>query len=185
MIRPPVRRAVDSSRLKRLVAVALMAATLGACMSSTGPGKNDPLPVKSRQEALDWARQLMAHVAQSAGIQINGEPEEIGFSPCVGRNGESAPDDRYTLLYFVHSDVPGIARHNEVVRSARDLLTQEGLTITDFREATDEKPFAALGARHPTSRYYATVDSTSDKRMALSVTTPCLMPPSSSPSATG
>ncbi|WP_157855136.1 hypothetical protein [Kitasatospora purpeofusca] len=149
-------------------------------MSSTTPGKNDPLPVKSRQEALDWARQLMAHVTQSAGIRINDEPEEIGFNPCVGKNGESAPDDRYTLLYFVHSDVAGIARHNEVVRSTRDLLAGEGLTITEFREATAEKPFAALGARHPASRYYATVDSTSDKRMALSVTTPCLMPTSGS-----
>ncbi|WP_344331224.1 hypothetical protein [Kitasatospora putterlickiae] len=154
-------------------------------MSSPGTGKNDPLPVKSRQEALDWARQLIAHVAQTAGIEINSEPEQILFNPCVGRNGESAPDDRYTLLYSVHSDVPGIERHNEVVRSARDLWTKEGLKISEFREATDATPSAALGARHPDSRYFATVDSTSDKRMALGVTTPCLMPTSASPSAAG
>ncbi|MER6363303.1 hypothetical protein [Kitasatospora sp. NPDC001527] len=152
-------------------------------MSSPGTGKNDPLPVKSRQEALDWARQLIAHVAQTAGIEINSEPEQILFNPCVGRKGESAPDDRYTLLYSVHSDVQGIARHNEVIRSARDLWTKEGLKISDFREATEATPFAALGARHPGSRYFATVDSTGDKRMALGVTTPCLMPPSASPSA--
>ncbi|MFE7563682.1 hypothetical protein [Kitasatospora sp. NPDC057500] len=183
MTHPSTRRSDGGIRLRRIVAIALMAVTLGACMSSPGTGKNDPLPVKSRQEALDWARQLMAHVAQSAGIGINSEPEQVLFNPCVGRNGESAPDDRYTLLYSVHSDVPGTARHNEVVRSARDLLTKEGLRISSYREATDAEPFAALGARHPESRYFATVDSTGDTRMALGVTTPCLMPPSASPSA--
>ncbi|MFD8316952.1 hypothetical protein [Kitasatospora purpeofusca] len=150
-------------------------------MSTPTPGKYDPLPVKSRQESLDWARQLIAHVAQTAGIEINGEPEEILFSPCIGKNGESALDDRYTLLYSVHSDVPGTTRHNEVVRRARDLLTGQGLKVTDFREATDAKPYATFTARHPESRYVTDIDSTSDKRMVLGVTTPCLMPPSASP----
>ncbi|MFD9594530.1 hypothetical protein ACFWA9_17470 [Kitasatospora sp. NPDC059973] len=148
-------------------------------MSSPGTGKNDPLPVKSRQEALDWARQLMAHLAQTAGIQVNGEPEETRFTPCTGRNGESAPDDRFTLAYFVHSDVPA-ARHNEVVRSVRDLLKIEGLTVSGYRETSTAPANSTVTARHPESRYVATVFSTGDARMALSVTTPCLMPPTAS-----
>ncbi|MEU6234360.1 hypothetical protein [Kitasatospora sp. NPDC047058] len=185
MTRPSTRRSDTGTgtRLKRLLAVALMVATLGACMSNPGTGKYDPLPVKSQQETLDWARQLIAHLVQTVGIEINSEPEEAGFHPCIGRNGESAPDGRYTLLYFVHSDVPG-ARHNDVVRSARDLLTKEGLKVTVYREATDTKPSVALWTRHPESNYTVRVDSTSDKRMALSVTTPCLMPPSASPAPT-
>ncbi|MFJ9951243.1 hypothetical protein [Kitasatospora sp. NPDC091207] len=177
------RRPAAGTRLKRLLAVVLMAVTLGACMSSPGTGKNDPLPVKSRQETLDWARQLMGHLAQKADIRINGEPEEAGFSPCVGRNGESAPDDRYTLLYFVHSDVPG-ARHNDVVRTVRDLLKNEGMVISSYHETSTTPPNSTVTARHPESRYVATVFSTGDTRMALSVTTPCLLPPSASPTAT-
>ncbi|MER6400533.1 hypothetical protein ABT263_31495 [Kitasatospora sp. NPDC001603] len=123
------------------------------------------------------ARQRMAHLAQTAGVQINGEPEAADFHRCVGENGEQAPDDRFTLLYAVHGDVPG-ARHNEVVRRARDVLMKEGLAITVFQEATEAKPYATLSARHPESRYVAAVDSTSGSRMALSVTTPCLVPPS-------
>ncbi|MFB7617095.1 hypothetical protein [Kitasatospora sp. NPDC056181] len=183
MTRPSTRRSTAGTRLRRLLAVTLMAATLGACMSSPGTGKNDPLPVKSREEALDWTRQLLTHLAQTAGIQINSEPEQATFSPCVGKNGESAPDDRFTLLYFLHSDVPA-ARHNEVLRSVRDTLTKEGLTVTVYREATDAKPYAAFSARHPQSRYVTGVDSTDDTRMALSVTTPCLMPPTTSASPT-
>ncbi|MEU6235606.1 hypothetical protein [Kitasatospora sp. NPDC047058] len=184
MTRPFVRRSATGIRLQRLMAVALMTAALGACMSSRpDSGKDDPLPVQSRQEALDRARRLLAHVADSTGIRLNSEPEEITFTSCVGKNGEPAPDDRFTLLYFVHSDVPG-ARQNEVVRSTRDMLTKEGLKIITYREASDTKPYAALSARHPESRYVTGVDSTSDVRMALSVTTPCLMPPAASPTTT-
>ncbi len=60
--------------------------------------------------------------------------------------------------------------------------TGQGLKVTDFREATDAKPYATFTARHPESRYVTDIDSTSDKRMVLGVTTPCLMPPSASPS---
>ncbi|WP_405359213.1 hypothetical protein OG535_08225 [Kitasatospora sp. NBC_00085] len=183
MNRPSTYPSVTHIRLKRFMAVALMAATLGACMSSPGTGKNDPLPVKSRQEALDWARQLMAHLAQTAGIEINSEPEQITFSPCIGRNGESAPDDRYTLLYFAHSDVPA-ARQNDVVRSVRDLLTNEGLRISSYHETPATQPNSTVTARHPDSRYVTTVFSTDDTRMALSVNTPCLLPPTASASPT-
>ncbi|MFJ9844587.1 hypothetical protein ACIRYZ_29885 [Kitasatospora sp. NPDC101155] len=175
---------VTGTRLKQLLAAALMATTLGACMSSPGTGKNDPLPVKSRQETLDWAKQLTEHLAQTAGIRINDEPADPVFTSCIGKNGETAPDDRYILIYGVHSNVPN-AQHNDVVRKVRDRLTSEGLKITEYQETQGAEPDSTVSARHPNSRYVVDVASTAgNDRMVLSVTTPCLMPPSASPAPT-
>ncbi|MFE6053186.1 hypothetical protein ACFQ6N_20700 [Kitasatospora sp. NPDC056446] len=185
----PARTAV--TRLSRLIATALLTTTLGACMSSPGggkyDGKDDPLPVKSQQESLDWARQIIAHVAQAAGARINEEPEIFGFTPCTGRNGEHAPDGRYTLDYGVHADVPD-DQQNDVLRKVRDLLTGEGLKVTEYREIPggnpSAQPIAAFSARHPDSRYVMDVDSTEGHhRMSLAVRTPCLIPPSESSSS--
>ncbi|MEV7783183.1 hypothetical protein [Kitasatospora sp. NPDC088351] len=179
----PVHPHRTAVRARRFLAALLMVTTLGACMSSTpGTGKDDPLPVKSREEAQAWARQLTEHLAQAAGIQINDEPISPGFNSCVGKNGESAPDDRFTLSYGAHSNVPN-AQHNDVVRKVRDLLKGEGLDITDYREMPDRSPQSLVFARHPTSRYVVDVSSTAgDDRMVLSVITPCLKPPSASSS---
>ncbi|MFI2611650.1 hypothetical protein [Kitasatospora sp. NPDC018619] len=158
-------------------------------------GKDDPLPVRSKQESLDWARQFIAHMAQSTGAGVNDEPENFLFTPCIGRNGEKAPDDRYTLDYGVHADVPD-DRQNDVLRKTRELLTAQGLTVTEYRENPSGRPLpepvVAFSARHPESRYVVDVDSTAGHdRMSLAVRTPCLVPPadpqapSPAPTATG
>lgn len=169
---------------KYLVAATLTVSSLGACMANTDSGKDAPLPVKSRDDALSWARQITEHLAQTAGITINAEPVDPLFSPCVGKNGESAPDDRYTLLYAVHSYVPN-AQHNEVVRKVRDALTGEGLKISAYQETPATEPSSTVTARHPGSRYVVDVSSTAgDGRMVLGVTTPCLKPPTGPAAAT-
>ncbi|WP_395292197.1 hypothetical protein ACF9IK_00210 [Kitasatospora hibisci] len=146
-------------------------------MANSSNGKDAPLPVKSRDEALSWARQLTEHLAQVAGIQINDEHADPVFTSCVGKNGESAPDDRFTLSYAVHSTVPN-ARHNDVVHKLRDLLTNEGLKISTYQETAANQPNSIVTARHPESRYVVDVSSTAgDNRMVLGVTTPCLKPP--------
>ncbi|MFJ1708773.1 hypothetical protein [Kitasatospora sp. NPDC088346] len=146
-------------------------------MSTTGPGKDDPLPVKARSEAEAWARQLTEHLAGSAGIRIDPATVRPFFSPCTGRNGEHAPDDRYFLMYSAHSAVP-LARHPEVVRQVRAVLQREGLTITGYRELLDGRPDTILDAEHP-SDYTVTVESTAGgaDHLLLRVTTPCLLPP--------
>ncbi|MFJ2776549.1 hypothetical protein [Kitasatospora sp. NPDC087315] len=162
---------------RRLVAAALMAVTLGACMSNPDTGKDAPLPVKSREDAQSWARQLTEHLAQAAGIQINDEPVRPVFTSCVGKNGELAPDDRFNLGYAVHSNVPN-AQHNEAIRKIRDLLKNEGLKIIDYRETAGGQPSATVVARHPSSNYLVDVSSTAgNDRMVLGVDTPCLKPP--------
>lgn len=146
-------------------------------MSPDGTGKSDLLPVKSKADAQSWAQQITEHMAQVSGVQINQEPARPFFSPCTGRNGESAPDDRYTLMYAVHRTVAR-AQHPEVVRRIRAMLKDEGLTIKSYRETLDGQPEALLYASHPESRYFVEASTAGgDDRMVLSVTTPCLMPP--------
>ncbi|SOB81709.1 hypothetical protein [Streptomyces sp. 1331.2] len=101
-------------------------------------------------------------------------------------NGEKASDGRYTLNYGVHADVPD-DQQNDVLHKVRDLLTGEGLTVTEYREnpvgTPSAQPIVAFSARHPDSRYVVDVDSTEGhNRMSLAVRTPCLIPPSDSAS---
>ncbi|MFD9593984.1 hypothetical protein ACFWA9_14655 [Kitasatospora sp. NPDC059973] len=179
---PPLRS--FAAALKYAVAASLTISSLGACMANPSTGKDAPLPVKSREDALAWARQITDHLAQGAGIQINAEPADPVFTSCVGRKGESAPDDRFTLSYAVHSYVPN-TQHNDVVRKVRDLLTSEGLKISTYQETPATQPNSVVTARHPESSYVVDVSSTAgDNRMVLGVTTPCLKPPTGSATPT-
>lgn len=168
---------------KRLFATAFLVAVLGGC-SSPGPDRSDMPPVKSKTDAQAWAQQITEHMARTAGIEI--DPTTVGalFTPCTGRNGETASDDRYILMYSVKSTVPR-AQHPEAVRKIRDMLTGEGLTVTGYRETVDDKPDALVDAYHPGSRYSATASTSGHgDRMYLGITTPCLLPPSEEPSPT-
>ncbi|MGW4896946.1 hypothetical protein ACWEQL_32515 [Kitasatospora sp. NPDC004240] len=133
--------------------------------------------MKSRAETKAWAEQFVAHLVQVAGVRINDERVMAEFFPCVGRNGEAAPDDRYLYKYAVHADVPN-AQHPDAVRRVRDTLKNEGLTIVEYRETPDGAPNSLVQAQHPESRYVAEATSTAgDGRMAFSISTPCLKPP--------
>ncbi|MFD8784532.1 hypothetical protein [Kitasatospora sp. NPDC059599] len=99
---------------------------------------------------------------------------------------EHASDGRCTLFHAVHADVPD-DQQNDVLRKVRDLLTGEGLKVTEYRENSADspsaQPIAAFSARHPSSRYVVDVDSTKGhNRISLAVRTPCLIPPPDSPS---
>lgn len=146
-------------------------------MSTTGTGKDDPLPVKDKSDAQAWAQQMTEHMAEGAGIRIDPATVRPLFTPCTGRNGETARDDRYVLMYSVHSTVP-LAQHPEAVRKVRDMLTKEGLTIKNYRETLGGRPDTILDAEHP-SDYFLSVSSTAggEDRLLLRVITPCLLPP--------
>ncbi|MFE3106850.1 hypothetical protein [Kitasatospora indigofera] len=163
---------------RRAFAAVILTITLGACMSAPGTGKDDPLPVKDKKDAQAWAQQMTEHMAQSAGLQIDPASIRPLFTGCVGRNGESAPDDRYTLKYSVKSTVP-LDQHPEAVRKIRDMAQKEGLTITGYRESADGKPEAFVNAEHPSDYSLTASTSGGQDRMYLSVITPCLVPPAS------
>ncbi|MCX5210716.1 hypothetical protein OG689_15710 [Kitasatospora sp. NBC_00240] len=146
-------------------------------MSATTPGKDDPLPVKSKAEAQAWAQQITQHMADSAGLRTDPSTANPFFNHCTGKNGESAPDDRYYLMYSIFSAVP-LAQHPEVIRKIRDMLQKEGLSIKGYREAIDDKPDALVDASHPTSRYFVTASTGGrENTILLQIITPCLMPP--------
>ncbi|MER6300421.1 hypothetical protein ABT247_12725 [Kitasatospora sp. NPDC001539] len=170
---------------RRLAGTALLVAMLGACSSTAPTDRNAMPPVKSKADAQAWARQITEHMARTAGIEIDPTTIDAFFSPCTGRNGETASDDRYILMYTVKSSVPR-AQHPEAVRKVRDMLVGEGLDVTGYRESVDGKPDALVDAFHPNSRYSATASTSGgEDRMYLSVITPCLLPPPASVSPTG
>lgn len=169
---------------RRIIATALLLAALGGCSSAHPADRNDTPPVKSKADAQAWAQQITEHMARTAGIETDPATIDAFFSPCTGRNGETASDDRYILMYSVKSQVPR-AQHPEAVRKIRDMLAGEGLTVKGYRESVDGKPDALVDAFHPNSRYSATASTSgSADRMYLRITTPCLLPPSEGPSAT-
>ncbi|MFF7454973.1 hypothetical protein [Kitasatospora sp. NPDC008115] len=162
----------------RLLGAALLAATLGACTSSgPGGGKDVPLPVKSRADAVAWARDVVEQLALVLEVRLNDKPAGTNFSRCLGKKGEPFFEDRYELIYGVRSDTPN-ARHAEVVRRARDRLLGDGFEVTDFRVTTDGTPHALVDARHPESRHRVSVKSgEGGDALAFVVITPCLQEP--------
>nr|BEK70287.1 hypothetical protein KPHV_75140 [Kitasatospora purpeofusca] len=164
----------------RIIATALLLAVLGGC-SAAQSDRNEPLPVKSKTDAQAWAQQITEHMARTGGIEPDPATVDALFTPCTGKNGETASDDRYILMYSVRSSVPR-ARHPEAVRKIRDMLISEGLTQKGYREDVDGKPDALVDAFHPSSRYSVTASTAgTGDRMYLRVITPCLLPPSDAP----
>ncbi|MER6301840.1 hypothetical protein ABT247_20075 [Kitasatospora sp. NPDC001539] len=140
------------------------------------PGPDDPLPVKSRQDAQDWAKHMTESMAQTAGVTLDTSSVEPIFSDCVGNRDEVRQDGRYKLSYAVYSSTP-LEQHPEAVRKARTMLEQQGFTIDGYRERANGKVDAVLDASQASSRYLVTVQTTKDGLLAFSVNTPCLMPP--------
>ncbi|MEE1788906.1 hypothetical protein PUR71_39305 [Streptomyces sp. SP17BM10] len=140
------------------------------------PGPNDPLPVKARQDAQDWAKHMTEYMAQTAGAVLDTGSTEPIFSDCVGKNDEVVNDGRYKLMYAVYSSTP-LEQHPEAIRKVRTMLEQQGFKIDGYRESINGKVDTILDASQPSSRYLITVETTTGGLLAFRVRTPCLMPP--------
>ncbi|MFB7948011.1 hypothetical protein ACFC6L_24195 [Kitasatospora phosalacinea] len=144
------------------------------------PDPDEPLPVMARGDAESWARELTAYLARSAGAVLAPGSSRPFFSPCTGRNGETAGDGRYTLAHHADGTLPA-ARHPAAVRALRAALERDGFTVTAYRETVDGRPDALLYARHPAGRYFLDVGTGGGTdRLALTVRTRCLLPPAES-----
>ncbi|MET9182874.1 hypothetical protein ABZX88_32370 [Kitasatospora aureofaciens] len=140
------------------------------------PGPNDPLPVKARQDAQDWAKHMTEYMAQTAGVTLDTGSADPFFNDCVGKHDEVAKDGRYKLSYAVYSSAP-LEQHPEVVRKVRAMLEQQGFKIDGYRETANGKVDTVLDASQPSSRYLITVETTTGGLLLFRVNTPCLMPP--------
>ncbi|MFD4395193.1 hypothetical protein [Kitasatospora sp. NPDC058478] len=167
-------RRVGARRLGAAALAPCLSLILGGCASTPGP--NDPLPVKARQDAQDWAKHMTEDTAQTAGAALDPGSVEPLFSDCVGRNDEVREDGRYKLSYAVYSSTP-LEQHPEAVRKVRTMLEQQGFKIDGYRESANGKVDTVLDASQASSRYLITVETTSGGLLAFRVRTPCLMPP--------
>ncbi|MFJ2193533.1 hypothetical protein ACIOJE_37220 [Kitasatospora sp. NPDC087861] len=140
------------------------------------PGPNDPLPVKARQDAQDWAQHMTEYMAQTAGAVLDTGSAEPIFSDCVGKHDEVVNDGRYKLMYAVYSSTP-LERHPEAVRKVRAMLEQQGFKIDGYREGINGKVDTILDASQASSRYLITVETTTGGLLAFRARIPCLMPP--------
>ncbi|MFD4661396.1 hypothetical protein ACFWP2_37950 [Kitasatospora sp. NPDC058444] len=146
------------------------------------PGPNDPIPVKARQDAQAWAQHMTEYMAQTAGTALDPASVEPVFSNCVGKHDEVRDDGRYKLSYAVYSSAP-LEQHPEAVRKVRTMLEQQGFKIDGYRETVDDKVNTILDASQESSQYLVTVSTTKGGLLLFLVKTPCLMPPTPSPTS--
>ncbi|WAL75380.1 hypothetical protein OU787_29925 [Kitasatospora sp. YST-16] len=147
------------------------------------PDPNEPLPVMAKSDAQAWAQHMTEHLAEVGGVTVAPESIKPYFSNCEGKNGEVAEDGRYTLAYHAASTVP-VDQHPEAVRKIRTALEKEGFRITGYRETVDGQPDVLLYAKHDEGRYFIDIGTTGGVHwLSISVSTRCLMPPSTSATA--
>lgn len=138
---------------------------------------NKPLPRKSRQDSLAWAKQYTSAMAHYAEVEIGHQfgPFE-NFGDCVGKGDEVADDGRYRLTYTVYAKLPR-DQHIAAARKLRTALKEHGVEITDFTERP-EKPEVIMYARHPREKFFVVADTVKPPNtLRLEVSTPCFLPP--------
>ncbi|WP_411143242.1 hypothetical protein [Streptomyces sp. x-80] len=140
-------------------------------------GKNDPLPVKSKEGAESTARALIDSLAHEYGLKVDGKTVNKEFFRCAGEHGESADDSRFFLDYAVRAPLPEV-EHGNAIRAMRKTLEAEGYQISGYREDKSKKPWALMDAKGGRDKFSVTVQSSDPPtRLTFIVTTPCYLPP--------
>ncbi|MFD7979040.1 hypothetical protein [Streptomyces sp. NPDC059071] len=140
-------------------------------------GKNDPLPRMSKEKAQAWAKHWVESMARTAKAEIVPHTHQANFTPCLGRNGESAGDGRFTLAYDVRAKLPK-AEQSAGIRAITAELEAQGFRIVGSRtDASAERGRYLVQAEHPKDRQYVSAGDVSDELITLNVNTPCLLPP--------
>lgn len=159
--------------------IALTALLTGACMSSqpSDNNANAPLPRKSREDTLAWAKQYTSTMAHYAEVKIADDPApRAHFESCVGKNDEVADDGRFTLTYAAYARVPA-AEHITAVKKLRKALKSHGVDVSDYSE-DPERPAVTLFARNKEERFLIIADTVKPAdTLRLSVSTSCFLPP--------
>lgn len=159
-------------------AVALaLALLLGGCMSEEKEA-DAPLPRMSKEKAEEWAKHWTESMTRTAKATV--EPRtargQADFTNCVGKNGESADDGRFTLSYSVRAALPR-TRHAEAIRDIRDALKSQGFEIQGYRSDPSKDPANLVDAKHPKDRHFVSAEDVDENLLVLIVVTPCLLPP--------
>ncbi|SHN01293.1 hypothetical protein [Streptomyces yunnanensis] len=142
----------------------------------TDSGKNDPLPVKSKDGAERTARALIDSLASQYGLRVDDKTVDKEFYECFGRDHERATDGRFDLSYAVRAQIPG-AEHGKALRPMRKKLEAEGYKILGYREEPSQ---ALMDAKGGSDNLFISVDSygrRNSNALVFSVETPCFLPP--------
>lgn len=174
----PIRNRMAKKWTLLLTVITLMA--LEGCMSdSRHEEKNQPLPRMSKADAEDWARRFTLHLAETVGVPLNKRKPVAKFFPCTGRNGETATDARYTLMYTAWLDLPP-EKHNEAAVKLRKMFETDGYSISTFRPYRDQKETMIVEARPQKGGFFIGIESANEGRreLSLGINSPCMIPPS-------
>ncbi|MEU7636375.1 hypothetical protein AB0C11_09785 [Streptomyces sp. NPDC039016] len=140
-------------------------------------GKNDPLPVKSQEQAEHLARSLVDSLAGEYDLKVDGKTVHKEFRDCFGKEGESADDGRFDLTYAVRAALPE-AEHGKAIRAMRKRLEAQGYKISGYREDKTKDPWALMDAKGGKDNLFVSVESyLPPTLLVFSVTTPCFLPP--------
>ncbi|MEV0275532.1 hypothetical protein AB0I22_03985 [Streptomyces sp. NPDC050610] len=142
--------------------------------------KNAPLPRMSRESAQTWARKFTERLAKSIGEPVGPRTPDARFLKCGGKNGETATDDRFILMYSAWVKVPA-ERHNEAAHKLREILVDEGYTITTERSYKAPKQSMILEARPKKGGFFIAIQSAAVDggfpEITLGIDSPCMIPP--------
>ncbi|MFD9793291.1 hypothetical protein ACFWXK_20345 [Streptomyces sp. NPDC059070] len=139
---------------------------------------NAPLPRMTREKAEAWAKHWtdsMTRTAKATLVPGTADPR-ASFTNCVGRQGETADDGRFTLRYSVRATLPR-PQHADAVRALRDALKSQGFEIQGYRSDPGKDPANLLDAQHPRDRHSISAEDLDGDLLLFVVSTPCLLPP--------
>ncbi|GAU70943.1 hypothetical protein SSP35_24_00480 [Streptomyces sp. NBRC 110611] len=140
-------------------------------------GKNDPLPVKSQEQAEHLVRGLVDSLAEEYGLKVDGKTVHKEFRDCFGKEGESTDDGRFDLTYAVRAALPE-AEHGTAIRAMRKRLEAQGYKISGYREDKTKDPWALMDAKGGKDNLVVSVESyMPPDQLVFSVNTPCFLPP--------
>lgn len=140
-------------------------------------GVNDPLPRMSKEKAQAWAQHWVESMARTTKAEIIPATAKANFTSCTGKNGETADDSRFTLMFNARAKLPR-ARYSEAARALKSELEAQGFKVVGYQEGPgQERGTYGVQARHPKDKHYVSAGDVADDQWSLSVDTPCLLPP--------
>ncbi|WP_330296504.1 hypothetical protein [Streptomyces sp. NBC_00503] len=161
--------------MRRASLVLALTLVLGGCMSDNGA--NDPLPRMSRAHAEAWAEDWVDSMARTAKSEIISDTLSANFHNCTGKNGETAHDGRFTLMFNARAKVPR-AQYAEALKALRSELEAQGFKVVGYQEGPGQERGAyGLQASRPKDKQFVSAGDVGDDLWTLSVDTPCLLPP--------
>ncbi|MFG2402142.1 hypothetical protein [Streptomyces lydicus] len=137
-------------------------------------GKNDPLPVKSRENAAQMARDMAESLAGQYSLKVDDSTVNKEFRDCFGKDHEHATDGRFDLTYSIRAKIPG-NEHGKAIRAMRKKLEDSHYKISGYREDNSDALMDAKGGRDD---LFVSVESYMPAtELVFSISTPCFLPP--------